>query len=117
MSPLSRRSFSGDPERVIENLANHTAAALEVAEEKGALSIDLNGASTDYLNAIGSADADTYNLSEGDHTHLNDAGAAVFGNMVAWLLDTSAESDLLSESTVAGEEYVQAFEDGVYIAE
>ncbi|OJD29149.1 carbohydrate esterase family 12 protein [Diplodia corticola] len=117
VSSLSRRGYSGDPERIVENLANETAAALAVAEEKGALSIDLNRASTDYLNAIGSADAWTYNLTPDDKTHLNEAGAAVFGNMVAWLLDNSAEGGLLAQYSVAGDGYVQAFESGTFIAE
>ncbi|EOD43607.1 putative gdsl-like lipase acylhydrolase protein [Neofusicoccum parvum UCRNP2] len=115
VSSLSRRGYSGG--RIVENLANETAAALAVADEKGALAINLNRASTDYLNAIGSADAWTYNLTPDDRTHLNDAGAVVFGNMIAWLLDTSAEGDVLRQSTVAGEDYVNAFEEGVYIAE
>ncbi|KAF4302016.1 putative gdsl-like lipase acylhydrolase protein [Botryosphaeria dothidea] len=115
VSSLSRRGYEDG--RVVENLANETAAALSVAEEKGALSINLNKASTDYLNAIGSEDAWTYNLTPDDRTHLNEAGRSVFGNMVAWLLDTSAQGDLLSKYTVAGEQYVEAFENGVFIAE
>lgn len=115
VSSLSRRGYEDG--RIVENLANETAAALSVAEEKGALSINLNKASTDYLNAIGSEDAWTYNLTPDDKTHLNEAGQSVFGNMVAWLLDTSAQGDLLSKYTVAGEQYVEAFENGVFIAE
>ncbi|KAF4305568.1 putative gdsl-like lipase acylhydrolase protein [Botryosphaeria dothidea] len=64
VSSLSRRGYEDG--RVVENLANETAAALSVAEEKGALSINLNKASTDYLNAIGSEDAWTYNLTPDD---------------------------------------------------
>ncbi|KAL1634635.1 hypothetical protein SLS58_010577 [Diplodia intermedia] len=117
VSSLSRRGYEGDPERIVENLANETAAALGVAAAKGALAIDLNGASTDYLNAIGSEDAWTYNLTPDDQTHLNAAGAAVFANMVAWLLDTSDDGDVLAQSTVAGDDYVRAFESGTFIAE
>lgn len=117
VSSLSRRGYEGDPERIVENLANEAAAALAVANEKGALSIDLNRASTDYLNAIGSADAWTYNLASNDRTHLNAAGEVVFGNMVAWLLGNSAEGETLKQSTVAGDAYVEAFENGVFIAE
>ncbi|KAK0658467.1 Rhamnogalacturonan acetylesterase RhgT [Lasiodiplodia hormozganensis] len=117
VSSLSRRGYEGNPERIVENLANEAAAALAVANEKGALSIDLNRASTDYLNAIGSANAWTYNLASNDRTHLNAAGEVVFGNMVAWLLGNSAEGETLKQSTVAGEAYVEAFENGVFIAE
>lgn len=93
------------------------AAALEVAEEKGVLSIDLNRASTDYCNEIGEDDSQTYNLDGTDRTHLNDAGEVVFGNMVAWLLDNSDEGETLSQYTVAGDAYAEAFESGTYIAE
>ncbi|KAL1616304.1 hypothetical protein SLS56_011468 [Neofusicoccum ribis] len=115
VSSLTRRAFEDG--KVVENLADVAAAALEVAEEKGALSIDLNRASTDYCNSIGEDDSQTYNLDGTDRTHLNDAGEVVFGNMVAWLLDNSNEGDVLSQSTVAGDAYAEAFEDGTYIAE
>lgn len=48
--------------------------------------LDLNEASTDYVNAIGQDNADYYNLSDGDRTHLNTAGEKVFGRMVVDLL-------------------------------
>ncbi|KAB2576366.1 putative gdsl-like lipase acylhydrolase protein [Lasiodiplodia theobromae] len=115
VSSLTRRAFENGT--VIENLAEVAAAALEVAEEKGVLSIDLNRASTDYCNEIGEDDSQTYNLDGTDRTHLNDAGEVVFGNMVAWLLDNSDEGETLSQYTVAGDAYAEAFESGTYIAE
>jgi hypothetical protein len=48
--------------------------------------LDLNKASTTYVNAIGEANADKYNMEEGDKTHLNAAGKIVFGRMLADLL-------------------------------
>ncbi|EKG11069.1 Lipase GDSL [Macrophomina phaseolina MS6] len=113
------RDAGGEPYnsagRINENLADQRNATLAVAKETGALAIDLNRASTDYLNAIGQDNAYTYNLNADDRTHLNEAGSVVFGNMVAWLLDESAESGVLRQWTEANATYVQDFKDGVYI--
>ncbi|KAK7708224.1 hypothetical protein SLS57_009121 [Botryosphaeria dothidea] len=114
VTPLSRRQYSSDG-RINENLAEQRSATLAVAADEKALAIDLNRASTDYLNAIGEEDAYKYNLNADDRTHLNDAGSVVFGNMVSWLLDESAEGDALSQWTEANAAYVQDFKDGVYI--
>lgn len=114
VTPLSRRQYSSDG-RINENLAEQRSATLAVAADEKALAIDLNRASTDYLNAIGEEDAYKYNLNVDDRTHLNDAGSVVFGNMVSWLLDESAEGDALSQWTEANAAYVQDFKDGVYI--
>ncbi|KAM5348983.1 hypothetical protein ACJ41O_008806 [Fusarium nematophilum] len=84
ITSLTRRRFSGG--RVIENLSNERVAAIAVAESVGADYLDLNTASTNYVNAIGEQNASFYDLSEGDRTHLNPAGEIVFGRMVADLL-------------------------------
>ncbi|GME61414.1 Lipase GDSL [Neofusicoccum parvum] len=115
VTPLSRRQYDSAG-KIKENLAEQRTATLAVAKDTGALAVDLNRASTDYLNAIGSADAYTYNLNADDYTHLNEAGSVVFGNMVAWLMDESADGDVLSQWTVANAEYVQDFKNGVYIS-
>lgn len=86
VSSLTRRAFTGTPPHVNENLAEHAAAALAVAASKGVASIDLNRKSTDYVNKIGQANADLYNLASGDRTHLNKSGQKVFGTMVAGLI-------------------------------
>lgn len=84
LTSLTRRTFSGG--KVIENLAEHSQAAIAAAEAVGIQYQGLNRASTDYINAIGSADADKYNLSPTDRTHLNVSGETVFGRMVADLI-------------------------------
>jgi lysophospholipase L1-like esterase len=84
VTPLTRRTFSGG--KVVENLANETAKTLEVAKAKSLHFIDLNKASTAYVNAIGSAEADKYNLASGDRTHLNERGGVVFSRIVSELL-------------------------------
>lgn len=87
VTSLSRRRFSNSTGKITENLADVTAAAKEAASQSGAKIIDLNAASTKYLNAIGADKAATYNLNPTDFTHLNSEGSVVFGNMVAGLID------------------------------
>lgn len=55
--------------------------------------LDLNLASTNYVNAIGEENAASYNLAEGDATHLGPGGETVFGRMVLDLL-LEARGDL-----------------------
>jgi lysophospholipase L1-like esterase len=88
VTSLSRRRFVNAtvPPRVVENLADVTAAAKEAARRTGAHVVDLNKASTRYLNDVGPEDAARYNQGPGDFTHLNDEGSVVFGNMVAMLI-------------------------------
>lgn len=86
VTSLSRRSYNSSG-FIVLNLADVTAATKEAAEQTGADIIDLNGASTKYLNAIGEDNAHTYNLNPTDNTHLNDEGSVVFGNQVAMLID------------------------------
>ncbi|EMD61537.1 hypothetical protein GGP41_004139 [Bipolaris sorokiniana] len=86
VTPLSRRKFDSDG-HVKEDLADVTAATLKVASQTGAQVIDLNAASTKYLNAIGPDKAHTYNLAPSDNTHLNNGGSIVFGNLVALLMN------------------------------
>ncbi|PYH96941.1 SGNH hydrolase [Aspergillus ellipticus CBS 707.79] len=89
VTPLSRRDYdnsTGTP-TIILNLENQRAATIVAAERTNASYIDLNKASTDYLNSIGPADAYTYNLDADDYTHINVEGSQVFGGMVAALID------------------------------
>lgn len=55
--------------------------------------MNLNNASTTYVNAIGEENAAYYNLDGDDGTHLNTAGEAVFGRMTLDLL-LEAREDL-----------------------
>ncbi|TEA18336.1 Rhamnogalacturonan acetylesterase RhgT [Colletotrichum sidae] len=84
ITSLTRRAFSGG--KVIQNLENERVRAIAAAEAVGATYLDLNTASTDYVNAIGNANGKLYDLSSGDSTHLNTAGEVVFGRLVADLL-------------------------------
>jgi lysophospholipase L1-like esterase len=84
VTPLTRRTFSGG--KVTQNLANETKKTQEVAKGRSLHTIDLNKASTAYVNAIGSAAADKYNLASGDRTHVNEHGGVVFARIVSDLL-------------------------------
>lgn len=108
---ISRRSFSDG--KVIESLADVTAAAKAAAKESKADIIDLNGASTKYLNAIGAKDAATYNRIPTDFTHLNAVGSVVFGNLVAQLID--AEVPAVRKYVVPVKSIAAALNAGKYI--
>ncbi|KAK2035498.1 GDSL-like Lipase/Acylhydrolase [Colletotrichum zoysiae] len=84
ITSLTRRTFSGG--KVIQNLETERLRAIAAAEAVGATYLDLNAASTDYVNAISSENGHKYDLSSGDATHLNTAGEVVFGRLVADLL-------------------------------
>ncbi|KAL4876939.1 SGNH hydrolase-type esterase domain-containing protein [Aspergillus karnatakaensis] len=109
ITPLTRRNFNGDA--VKEDFVEWRGKAIAAAKDAGADWLDLTTASTDYVNAIGAANAETYDLSDGDGTHINAKGGIVFGRMVADLL-LEKRSDLeeyiipneaLSEKIWAGE--------------
>lgn len=57
-----------------------------MADSLGSRFIDLNRASTDYVNAIGPNASWAYNYLPDDRTHLNDWGSVVFGRLVSDLL-------------------------------
>lgn len=113
VTSLSRRKFSNTTGKVTESLADVTAAAKEAASRSKAEIIDLNAASTKYLNSIGADNAATYNLNPTDFTHLNGEGSVVFGNMVAILIDK--EICELKRYVVPVKEIAVALEDGKYI--
>ncbi|KAF4630277.1 hypothetical protein G7Y89_g7868 [Cudoniella acicularis] len=80
VTSISRRNFNSSS-LVIEDLAPQRAATIAVATSMNVSYIDLNEASTKYLDSIGSADAATYNRIPTDFTHLNPAGSVLFGAM------------------------------------
>lgn len=84
LTSLTRRGFKNGV--LVDNLADVSEAAKKAAAAVGVAVLDLNAVSKAYVQAIGSADADKYNLGGTDHTHLNLHGEAVFGRMVADLL-------------------------------
>ncbi|PMD17793.1 carbohydrate esterase family 12 protein [Hyaloscypha hepaticicola] len=61
VTPLSRRNYNSSG-LIIEDLAPQRNATIQVARSNGIDFIDLNAASTKYLNSIGKAKAVTYNL-------------------------------------------------------
>lgn len=84
LTSLTRRTFTNGT--LDDSLANVAAAAKTAAANVGVALLDLNAASRKYVQTIGSANADKYNLATGDRTHLNAHGTVVFGNMVADLV-------------------------------
>lgn len=84
VTPLTRRAFSGN--KVVENLANERAATIAAAAKTKSYLVDLNAASTWYINALGKDQSQVFNLAQGDRTHLNGRGEVVFGRMMVDLL-------------------------------
>jgi lysophospholipase L1-like esterase len=84
VTPLTRRTFKGS--KVVENLSEQRTATIAAATGGGYSYIDLNMASTKYINEIGQSKAMQYNLADKDYTHLNTRGSVLFGRMVANLL-------------------------------
>ncbi|KAL9084809.1 MAG: hypothetical protein Q9165_007877 [Trypethelium subeluteriae] len=113
VTSLSRRNYENttDGPRIVENLADVTAAAIDAAQQAGCEYINLNQASEKYLNEIGPDDAYTYNLNPTDYTHLNDEGSIVFGNLVAMLMDQNVTG--VGEYVSPEEEIAQALSEGL----
>jgi lysophospholipase L1-like esterase len=97
---------------VTESLSKERDAAIAVANKTGVKYLDLNTASTKYVNAVGQANADKYNEDEGDRTHLNFSGKLVFGRMVADLL-VKKRPDLV-QYVVTNKKLSQLIKDGVF---
>jgi len=115
VTPISRRNFNSSG-LVTEDLAPQRAATIAAANSIGADYIDLNEASTVYLDAIGAADAATYNRITGDFTHLNAVGSIVFGAMVSMLLMTTTSVGAKLEPYLKPNQGVEhAIQHSVYI--
>ncbi|KAF4456155.1 putative acetylesterase [Fusarium austroafricanum] len=84
ITSLTRRTFQGG--EVVQNLKEWAAETIAAARDVGAEYLELNKASTYYVNVIGSKNADYYNWGLGDRTHLNPPGEIVFGRMLLDLL-------------------------------
>jgi len=113
VTSLSRRRFSNSTGKVTENLADVTAATKEAAVKSKAAIIDLNAASTTYLNSIGADKAATYNLNPTDFTHLNAEGSVVFGNLVAQLIHAAVPE--VKKYVVPVKKIAAALDAGKYI--
>lgn len=95
ISPLSRRNYK-DGQLVTDSLEQYTAAARKIAAEEHVAFLDLNGLSHKFLSGMTQEQADAFDMQDHpdaraenatpakpDRTHLNAAGKAVFGRMVA----------------------------------
>ena len=112
VTSLSRRTYDSSG-HIVLNLADVVAATKKAAEQTGADIIDLNAASTKYLNAIGADKAHTYNLEPTDNTHLNSEGSIVFGNLVAMLIDRELPG--LNEYVQPVPSIAEALDKGEYV--
>ncbi|KAJ5260589.1 SGNH hydrolase [Penicillium angulare] len=116
VTPLSGRTFNSTTGLVIEDLATQRNITIAVAESIRIDCIDLNKASTQYLDAIGATDSATYNRVTIDYTHLSPTGSVLFGNMVSWLLLTSTSLGAdLQDYTIPSPQIVVAIKNGTYV--
>ncbi|KAG4442702.1 hypothetical protein IFR05_001809 [Cadophora sp. M221] len=111
---LTRRGFNSTTGQVIENLAEQANATISVAKSLRVPYIDLNRASTDYINAVGTPLSDAYNLSPSDRTHLNPSGELLFGNLVSLLIDDALKEG--SKWTRPNSTIASALVSGTYIS-
>jgi lysophospholipase L1-like esterase len=89
VTSLSRRTYKDG--KLVQDLTAYAAAAKRVAIEEDVPVVDLNAASTKLLETMTQEQADQFDaaahpdaVDKGpDRTHLNAAGSAVFGRMVA----------------------------------
>lgn len=96
---------------MIQNLKEWAEETIAAAGSSGVDVLELNLASTNYVNAIGESDSQYYNLASGDRTHLNPPGEIVFGRMTLDLLLREREdlgeyfdsNEALSEKIANGE--------------
>lgn len=118
MTPLSRRTFNSSGV-VTQDLEPQRLATIGVANALNISYIDLNLASTKYLNSIGKADAATYNRIPTDYTHLSPVGSILFGDMVSWLLTTGAGTQRYAKDIAAytcpNKTIVADIESGIYV--
>ncbi|RMZ69565.1 major facilitator superfamily transporter [Pyrenophora seminiperda CCB06] len=119
VTPLTRRTFNSTTQHVIENLANETAITIDVAGSESLYYINLNKASTQYVNAIGQTGADRYNWGENgttgkDRTHLSPWGEVVFARMVSDLLVENYGEDF-KQWTLGNETLSRLIRDGKFL--
>lgn len=115
VTSLSRRNYNTTTNQIILNLAPQVTATLSVASQTKSAYIDLNKASTKYLNEIRSTDAWLYNLNPTDQTHLNAAGSIVFGNMVEELIEGSKVGGKVKEYLKVNQTIIRDIHKGVFI--
>ncbi|KAI5196823.1 carbohydrate esterase family 12 protein [Aureobasidium subglaciale EXF-2481] len=87
VTSLTRRKYNtATPPKIKQDLEVQRNLTLAAAQATRSRQIDLNIASTNYCNAIGTEAAWGYNLHPTDYTHLNVHGSVVFGRMVSELM-------------------------------
>jgi hypothetical protein len=118
VTPLSRRNFNSS-NVITQDLSDQRLATLSVAATLNISYIDLNLASTNYLNSIGKANSATYNRIPSDYTHLNPTGSIVFGDMVSWLMTngegTKQYAKDIEAYTCPNQTVVGDIKEGVYV--
>ncbi|KAF6825268.1 hypothetical protein CPLU01_10394 [Colletotrichum plurivorum] len=108
ITSLTRRRFEDG--KVVQNLHDWRGKTIAAAKDGRIKWLDLNIASTWYVNAIGSESSTAYNLGGTERTHLSPAGEIVFGRMVVdLLLEKRAD---LAEYFSADEEVSEAIRNG-----
>lgn len=96
VSSLSRRNYVNGKPDPDDGLGEYAAATRKVAVQEDVTFLDLYGLSQAYLGGLTQEQADRFNMAghadakaengsavKPDRTHLNDAGKAFFGRMVA----------------------------------
>lgn len=81
VSSVTRRNFDADG-KIASSLTPWAEAAQSVAQELNTPFIDLHASSIKYHNQIGPAISMTFNLEEGDTTHLNQQGAEAIADLI-----------------------------------
>ncbi|KAI6712521.1 hypothetical protein JHW43_004931 [Diplocarpon mali] len=113
VTPIARRKYKGGA--ISPDLAAQVTATLQVARDIGSAYIDLNAASTKYLNAIGEQKARTYDLRNGDATHLNAQAGKAFGNMASQLISASQVGNAVKAYLKQDQAIIDAIASGTYI--
>ena len=81
VSSVARRNF-GDDGKIASTLTPWAEAAQAVAQELNVPFIDLHATSIKYHNQIGPVASMTFNLEDGDTTHLNEKGAEAIADLI-----------------------------------
>jgi len=114
VTSVSRRNYNSSG-LVVEDLAPQAAAMKVAAAAISADIVDLNQASTNYLDAIGPVDGPAYNLNPDDFTHLSVAGSILFGNIVSILLNALPDAGKFSAWTTPNATIAKDIKNGVFI--
>jgi len=85
ITSLARRTFTNGT--LTDTLQPWADETISVATNTSSLLLDLHGASMHYLSAIGQNASWTLNRLPTDHTHLDLGGQALFGRLVADLMN------------------------------